>query len=428
MSAPGSLAAGDELRQAASDALVVTHIGELLTLVPRLGDPLGRVPKAAVVIEGGRVVYAGPEAGLSLILAHGALPAGAVHLDAGGRLVSPGLVEPHAHPIFAGSRAHEFDLRAQGRSYAEIQAAGGGILSTVRATLGANDEALVTSTAARLDRLLACGVTVCEAKTGYALSLAGELRLLELLTHVRRRHPIDLSPTLLAHVPPPELSAPERDDYVRRFATELVPQARAAGAEALDVYCDAGAFTLAETRQLLEAGRQAGLALRVHAEQFTHTGAADLAAELGARSVEHLEQLGPDTPARLAAAGTVCNLLPGAALTLRLPWPDARRLFAAGCTVALGTDLNPGSSLTESLPLMMSLGCMQMGMSCAEAWQGVTVAAARAVGRSDAGRLGPGSRGDLVLWEAEDFREVPQHFGVPLVRAVAVRGQLVHRI
>lgn len=409
--------------RATSGALVVTHIGELLTLVARPGDPLGRVHKAAVVIEGGRVVYAGPEAQLD----RAALPAGAVHLDAGGRLVSPGLIEPHAHPIFAGSRAHEFDLRVQGRSYGEIQAAGGGILSTVRATLGANDDDLVASTAARLDRLLACGVTVCEAKTGYALSLAGELRLLELLARVRRHHPIDLSPTLLAHVPPPELSAAERDDYVRRFATELVPQARAIGAEAIDVYCDAGAFTLAETRQLLEAGRRAGLALRVHAEQFTHTGAADLAAELGARSVEHLEQLGAETPARLAAAGTVCNLLPGAALTLRLPWPDARRLFAAGCTVALGTDLNPGSSLTESLPLMMSLGCMQMGMSCAEAWQGVTVAAAAAVGRSDAGHLGPGARGDLVLWEAEDFREVPQHFGVPLVRAVAVRGQLVYR-
>jgi imidazolonepropionase len=417
---------------AAADSLVVTHIGELLTLMPRPEDPLGRVPRAAVVIEHGRVVYAGPEAELSLAQARAALPAGAAHLDAGGRLVSPGLIEPHAHPIFAGSRAHEFDLRAQGRSYAEIQAAGGGILATVRATLAASDEALVTSTAARLDRLLACGVTVCEAKTGYALSLAGELRLLELLAQVRRRHPIDLSPTLLAHVPPPELASEprsaERADYVHRFATDLVPQARAAGAEALDVYCDAGAFTLAETRQLLEAGRRAGLSLRVHAEQFTHTGAADLAAELGARSVEHLEQLGADTPARLAAAGTVCNLLPGAALTLRLPWPDARRLYAAGCTVALGTDLNPGSSLTESLPLMMSLGCMQMGMSCAQAWQAVTVAAARAVGRSDAGHLAPGARGDLVLWEAEDFREVPQHFGVPLVRAVAVRGQLVYRI
>jgi imidazolonepropionase len=409
------------LAQVPAGPLVVTNIGELLTLVPRPEDPLGRVHRAAVVIERGLVVYAGTEAELS----PAALPATATRLDAGGRLVSPGLVEPHAHPIFAGSRAHEFDLRAQGRSYAEIQAAGGGILATVRATLGASDEALLAATSARLDRLLACGVTVCEAKTGYALSLAGELRLLELLSQVRHRHPIDLSPTLLAHVPPPELSAAERDDYVRRFATELVPQARTHGAEALDVYCDAGAFTLAETRQLLEAGRRAGLLLRVHAEQFTHTGAADLAAELGARSVEHLEQLGGEAPARLSAAGTVCNLLPGAALTLRLPWPDARRLFAAGCTVALGTDLNPGSSLTESLPLMMSLACMQMGMSAAEAWQGVTVAAARAVGRSNAGHLLPGARGDLVLWDAEDFREVPQHFGVPLVRAVAVRGQLV---
>jgi imidazolonepropionase len=350
-------------------------------------------------------------------------------IDAGGRLVTPGLVEPHAHPIFAGSRAAEFDLRARGRSYAEIQAAGGGILATVRATRAATDEELVAGTLARLDRLLAHGVTVCEAKTGYALDLDGELRLLRLLHAAAARHPVALSPTLLAHVPPPEATSPaERAAYVARFADELVPRLAPDGdarglADALDVYCDQGAFTLDETRRLLGAGARAGLLLRVHAEQFTHTGAAELAAELGARSVEHLEQLHSAAIPRLARAGTVCNLLPGAALTLKLPFPDARRLLDGGCEVALGTDLNPGSSLTESLPLMMSLGAMQMGMSSAEAWRAVTVAAARAVGRPDAGRLAPGARGDLVIWDAEDYREVPQHYGVPLVRSVVVGGR-----
>jgi len=165
----------------------------------------------------------------------------------------------------------------------------------------------------------------------------------------------------------------------------------------------------------------------VHAEQFTHTGAAELAAELGAASVEHLEQLSDGAPARLAAAGVVCNLLPGAALTLKLPWPDARKMLAAGCAVALGTDCNPGSSLSESLPLMMTLACTQMGLSAAEAWLGVTRHAARAVGRADAGVLAPGARGDLVIWDADDHRQVPQHFGVPLARTTIVRGVIAFR-
>jgi imidazolonepropionase len=393
-----------------SGAIAVENIGELLTLVPRDGDPLGRIRDGIVVIEDGRVVFAGEKNQGS----PGHLPS--LRIDARGALVSPGLIEPHAHPIFAGSRAAEFDLRSQGKSYGEIQAAGGGIAATVRATRAASDGELIDSTIARLDRLLQNGVTICEAKSGYSLDVDGELRLLRLLGEVRKRHAIALSPTLLAHVPDGD-----RAQLVRDFVARAIPGARGL-AESFDVYCDQGAFTVEESRVLLSAARAAGLALRVHAEQFTHTGVADLAAEMGARSVEHLEQLADSSIAKLAAAGTICNLLPGAALTLKLPFPDARRLLDAGCTVALGTDLNPGSSLTESLPLMMSLGCMQMGMSAAEAWQGVTVAAARAVGRKDAGALAPGMRGDLVLWDASDYREVPQHFGVPLVRRVVIGG------
>jgi imidazolonepropionase len=398
---------------AGDGALVVTGIGRLLTLAP---PGLGEVARAALVIEGGRVVYAGPEAGLPTR----SLPAGAVRLDAGGRLCAPGLVEPHAHPIFAGSRAAEFDLRARGKSYAEIQAAGGGILSTVRATREASDETLVDGVRARLDRFLRHGTTFVEAKSGYDLTIDGELRLLRLLERAGRGHAVGLSPTLLAHVPPPD---GDRAAFVDAFCRRAIPEAaRARLCEAVDVYCDEGSFTLDETRRILEAGRAAGLALRVHAEQFTHTGAAELAASLSARSVEHLEALSADAPAKLAAAGTVCNLLPGAALTLRLPWPDARRLLAAGCAVALGTDCNPGSSLTESQPLMMALACMQLGMSCEEAWLGVTRSAARAVGRADRGHLSPGARGDLVVWDTDEPDEVCQHYGVSLARTVVVGG------
>jgi imidazolonepropionase len=326
--------------------------------------------------------------------------------------------------VFAGSRAHEFDLRNQGRSYLEIQQAGGGILATVKATRAASDGELVAGAAARLDRFLAQGVTVVEAKTGYDLTIEGERRLLAAIQAVRESHVIDVSPTLLAHVPPPGGDESTRALFVRAFAEELIPTTNA---EAVDVYCDAGAFTLDETRAILTAAKKYGKRLRVHAEQFTHTGAAELAAELGAASVEHLERLSDGAPARLAAAGVVCNLLPGAALTLKLPWPDARKMIAAGCAVALGTDCNPGSSLSESLPLMMTLACTQMGLSAAEAWLGVTRHAARAVGRADAGVLAPGTRGDLVIWDADDHRQVPQHFGVPLARTTIVRGVIAFR-
>ncbi|MGZ3408243.1 MAG: imidazolonepropionase [Polyangia bacterium] len=393
-------------------SLIVENIGELVTCH---GDGLGLVHDAAVVVRNGRVAFAGPRSELGRDLG------GDDVLDAGGRLVTPGLVDPHTHLVFAGSRAHEFDLRNQGKSYLEIQQAGGGILATVQATRAASDAELVAGAAARLDRFLAQGVTCVEAKTGYELTIEGERRLLAAIQAVRESHVVDVSPTLLAHVPPPGV---DRALFVRAFADELIPTTNA---DAVDVYCDAGAFTLDETRTILEAGKKYGKKLRVHAEQFTHTGAAELAAELGAASVEHLEQLSNGAPAKLAAAGVVCNLLPGAALTLKLPWPNARKLFAAGCTVALGTDCNPGSSLSEALPLMMTLACTQMGMSAAEAWLGVTRSAARAVGRADAGQLVAGGRGDLVVWDADDHRQVPQHFGVPLVRTTVVRGVVAYR-
>jgi imidazolonepropionase len=381
--------------------LDVVNIGELF-------DGVAFQHHAAVSIRGGRVAAVQKDCDRSQSISQ------MRQIDAGGRLVTPGLVEPHAHPIFAGSRAHEFDLRAQGKTYLEIQQAGGGIRATVRATRAASDQELLDGVTARLDRFLAQGVTTVEAKSGYDLTAGGELRLLRLLSQVR--HSVALSPTFLAHVP-------DGDDSVRQFVAAL-PTAKQ-WARAVDVYCDAGAFTLDDTRTILEAAKAHGFLLRAHAEQFTHTGVAELAASLGARSVEHLEQVSEAGIAALARAGTVCNLLPGAALTLRLPWPDARRFLGAGCRVALGTDCNPGSSLTESLPLMMSLACMQMGMSCAEAWRAVTSEAAFSAGCDDAGRLQPGMRGDLVIWDADDHRQIVQHYGVPHAQTVVVGGVVV---
>lgn len=395
--------------------LLVTNIGELLTIPV---DGLGRHVDAALLIDDGVVRFAGGQADLPPDLV-----VGATVFDAAHRLVTPGLVDPHTHPIFAGARHHEFDLRTRGRGYAEIQAAGGGILSTVRATNAASDDALVQNTVARFDRFLAHGTTTLEAKSGYALSHDGELRLLRLLGEAARARPLRVSRTLLAHVPPPDLDGAAREAYVERFCAETIPTAaRENLCEALDVYCDAGAFTLGETRRLLRAASNVGLRLRVHAEQFTRTGAAELAAAMGAHSVEHLEELSPDAHALLAQAGVVCNLLPGAALTLKLKRPDARALLASGCIVALGTDYNPGSSLTESQTLMMSLGVLEHGLHVDEAWCAVTRNAARAIGRDDVGTLEVGARGDFVVWDTDDHREVPQHLGANLVSQVFVDG------
>lgn len=388
---------------------------------------LGLVHDAVVVVVDGRIAYAGPAAtapGLAT------LPHPIEELSMGRRLVSPGLLDPHTHILWAGERSLEFDLRNLGASYLDIQKAGGGIRSTVRATAAAGDEALVMGMRERLGQMLRQGTTICEVKTGYGLLPAAELRLVELIVRAGRQATNELlfgaiSPTFLCHVPPAELGAPDTPAR-RHFIDELVAavvHAAGHGADAVDVYCDEGAFTLAETERLLRAGQGVGLLLRCHAEQFTYTGAAALAASLGAASVEHVEQIDEAGVQALLQAGTVATLLPGAALTLRLPWPDGWRLVRAGIPVALGTDWNPGSSDSASLPLMMGLACVQMGLSCAEAWLGVTRHAARALRVNDAGHLGVGARGDLVIWDAERYREVCQHLGGSRVHAAYVAGQ-----
>lgn len=430
--------------------LVLRDIGELLTMagpssvaaargadrraaVAAAEAALGIVRDATVVVIDGHLRYAGPSADAPSVAA---LPGPVRVHSAGDRLVSPGLVDAHTHLLYAGERSREFDLRNLGASYVELQEAGGGILSTVGKTTAASDADLRELLVARLRRALLQGCTLCEVKTGYGLWPEAELRLLGLIQQVAvaaaavgAPHPGDLpavAPTFLCHVPPRELGGPEtaeRQRFVQALAA-AAGRAAIAGAEALDVYCDRGAFTLAETDALLRAGRAAGLLLHCHAEQFTHTGVAQRAAELGAASVEHLEQLDDAGVSALAAAGVVANLLPGAALTLRLPWPDAPRLIHAGVAVALSTDCNPGTSLCQSLPLMMTLGCTQLGLSCAEAWLAVTQNAGRAL-RRDAGQLLPGRPADLVLWDADHYRQVSQHLGASLAVAVYRRGQLV---
>jgi imidazolonepropionase len=394
--------------------LFVRDCALLMTCDPGL-EGLGLIERGAVVIQAGQVVWVGAEADA---------PAEAERLpvlEAQGGLVTPGLVDAHGHPIFGGDRAGEFAARAAGLSYLEIALAGGGIQSTVLATRAATDDELSAKTLTRLQRALRHGTTTMEAKTGYALSVDGELRLLAVLAEVQKRHPITLVPTLLgAHAVPAE-RARVRKAYVEECAGAMIDGARGR-AHAVDVYCDEGAFTLAEARTILSAAKRAGLAVRAHAGQFADLGAAGLVAELGGLSADHLEQVSAEQAHQMAAAGTVATLLPGACVQLRLPPPPVHRLRAAGCALALGTDLNPGSSMTESLPLQMWLATTHLGLTVDEAWLGVTRVAARAAGRPQAGVLAPGRPGDLVVWATEDHRAVPYHYGENLVAQVVVAG------
>lgn len=411
---------------------VLRDIGELLTIggPPSTGttrseqlhsavQALGVVHDAVLIVSDGKVLFAGPSSDSP---ATHLLPQPVIVQTARGQLVTPGLCDPHTHLIWAGDRSREFDLRNLGASYQTIAEQGGGITSTVSATDRASDEALMEAMRARLDTALLHGITSMEVKTGYGLLPAAELRLLRLIVATSAQHPIAVSPTFLCHVLP--ASAKEGAERERLVAAlvDTLATAQQQGADAIDVYCDVGAFTLEETRRLLARAKAVGLLLRCHAEQFTYTGAAQLAAELGARSVEHLEQLDPPGRAAMAAHQTIANLLPGAALTLRLPWPDAAQLRNAGVTIALGTDCNPGSSHTPSQQLMMSLACTQMGLSCAESWLAVTQHAARSIGCDARGQLVPGAPADFVLWDADGFQQVCQQLGHNLVRSVWVAG------
>ncbi|MCD6498712.1 MAG: imidazolonepropionase [Deltaproteobacteria bacterium] len=331
-----------------------------------------------------------------------------VHLE--GRGLTPGLVDPHTHPIFAGDRSNEFAMRAEGADYLAISKAGGGIRSTMRATRACDDEELMALTWQRLDRLAAWGTTTIEAKSGYSLDQDGELRLLELLNRLGRIHAMDISTTLLAaHVVPPEYEN-ARGDYLRLIVDHILPQAASRGlCDAVDVFCEQGAFSLDEAKTIFAVALDAGLGIHVHAEQFTDSGAAALAARMGALSADHLEAITDTGIEALAQSQTVAVLLPGAALTVGGRFPNARRLCDAGVTVALGTDLNPGTSMTESLPLMMSVACTQMGMSVPEAWLAVTRFSAQAIGRNDIGRLAVGARADLAMFDAPGPAAIPSY-------------------
>jgi len=378
---------------------LLTGIGELTTNVAADGDACGTVNDAAVLVQDGRIAWTGPA---------DAAPSGAAIpvVDAGGRAVLPGFVDSHTHLVFGGDRAAEFAARMAGEPYVA-----GGIRTTVAATRAASDEELRERLHALVAECRAQGTTTLEIKTGYGLDVATEQRLARLAAEVT-----DEVTFLGAHVVPPEYA--DRPDAYVDLVVGRMQDAVAPHARWIDVFCETGAFTPAQSRRVLEAGRAAGLGIRVHGNQLGYGEGVALAVAMDAAAVDHCTFLADADVAALAGSNTVATLLPGVEFSTRQPYPDARRLLDAGVVVALASDCNPGSSFTSSMPLMIALAVREMGMTPAEAVWAATAGGARALRRDDVGVLAPGARADLVLLDAPTRVHLAYRPGVPLVRRV----------
>ena len=414
--------------------LVITGAGELLTCSAGdaragTGRGLGMIVRGAIAARAGRVVWVGDGSRLKDEVR---LLPGAQKVEAEGRMVMPGLVECHTHLVFAADRADEFQLRVAGATYQEVAAAGGGIMSTVHATRAASNDTLRSLARRRLDRFLAYGVTTVEAKSGYGLSLEQELRLLEVARDAGAGHAVDVVPTLLAaHAVPVEYVG-RADAYVDMVVKKMIPAAAKRGlARFCDAFCEEGAFSLGQCRRVLEAGIANGLAPKLHADQLTSGGGAEMAAELGAVSVDHLEHVSDAGIGALAAApgrhSPVAVLLPGATFFLgEGGQAPARRLLEVGARVALSTDFNPGSSPTQNLWLMATMGCSQLRMTAEEVIRAITIEAAAAVGLEDeVGSLEIGKKADILILENTRHTEIPYRYGMDPVWRVFKEGRCV---
>ncbi len=413
--------------------LLIRHASQLVTLKGSSDAPLtGKAMEALHIIEDGSVwieegIIQSVGTDREIAEKYGSRLEEARVIDATGRLVTPGLVDPHTHLVYAGSRENEFEMRLKGATYMEIMNAGGGIHATTAATQKATHEQLYEESRKRLDLFLRHGVTTVEAKSGYGLTLEHELKQLEVARELNRNHPVDVVSTFMGAHAVPVAYRERPDDFVERVIREMIPEvARRKLAEFNDVFCEKGVFTPEQSRRILEAGKEWGLLPKIHADEIEPYGGAELAAEVGAVSADHLLKASERGIRALAEKGVVAVLLPGTAFFLMAESADGRRMIDAGVPVALSTDCNPGSSPTVSMPLIMNLGCLKMGMTPAEVLTAATINAAHAIRRGrEIGSIEEGKKADLVLFDVPNYMSLQYAFGVNHVHTVIKGGEVV---
>jgi imidazolonepropionase len=414
--------------------MLIHSASQLITLAggPQRGESLGRlgiIPDGAVLVRGERIAAVGASA--ELRAAYPDEPA----IDAGGRVVLPGFVDPHTHLVFAGDRAAEFELRLEGKTYLEILAAGGGILSTVCASRNASVTELLGQARARAAEMLRSGTTTAEAKTGYGLETSAELAELEALLRLDEEGPLEIVPTFLgAHAIAPEFKN-DPDAYTDLVCREMLPEVArwwAARAEArplpfVDVFCETGAFNLAQTRRILSAAKALGFPLKIHADEFDNLGGASLAAELGAISADHLVKTSPEDVAALARSATAAVALPCTPFGLaETHYTPARAILQAGGLLAIASDLNPGTAWCASMQFVIALACRYLRLTPAQAIAAATINAAAAIGRADRiGSLEVGKQADLLILSVDDYRQLGYRFGGNLVQTVIKKGRTI---
>jgi imidazolonepropionase len=410
--------------------LIIENAAQVLTLTGgenalKAEEKLAIVPQGAVVMAQDQVIWVGPQSQLSR---HIDPSVRSRRIDASEKVVLPGFIDSHTHLIFAGSREQEFELRLQGATYQEIAAKGGGIKSTVQKTRQAGKEELVRIGQKYLDNMLSLGTTTVEAKSGYGLSTRDEIKMLEAIRELGRNHPVEIVPTFMgAHEIPPEYAG-RKEDYVRLLVEEMIP---AVGEKNLavfcDVFCEQGVFSIDDSWRILEAGKKWKMLPKIHADELSPLGGAELAAEMGAVSADHLLFASEKGMEAMAAKGVVATLLPGTAFFLFLGrYAPARKMIARGVTVALASDFNPGSCMTQNLPLIGTIACTQMRMTPAETILGITLHAARALHReNEIGSLAPGKQADLLILDIPSYRHLSYHFGVNHVGKVVKKGKVV---
>ncbi len=413
--------------------ILIKDAEELLTLNSGMSGPriehqmeeLGLISKGTVGIKGGKIISVGTT---DQVLKETEVDERTKVIDASRKVVTPGLVDPHTHLVFAGTRENEFEERIKGKTYEEIETRGGGIRATVGKVRQSTKEELVQLALPRLKRMLNYGTTTAEVKSGYGLNLNDELKILEVIRDLNQLQPIELVPTFLGAHQVPEEYRGRRGEYIRLLTKKVIPQVAERGlAEFCDVFCEAAAFNKEESKEILSTGKRFGLTPKIHADELSPYGGAELAAEVEAISADHLVYTSLRGTKRMKEAGVIAVLLPGTSFFLNSQrYAPAREMIQEGVPIALATDFNPGSCMTESMPLILNLACLKLKLTAAEAIVASTINGAYAIGRGEkVGSLEKGKHADIVIWGFPHYRILPYHFGVNLAKTVIKAGKVV---